>query len=111
MGLLYLFYNKIDLSTLQFLVQSLCVCGCIYNSYADVPFALIWRIINNHLSECRFVRIVLHNSAAAPLLQVHSSLSEYADERIIEVHNLSETAPSSGKRKGFCTCNVIRQGL
>jgi hypothetical protein len=47
----------------------------------------------------------MHKSAAAPIMHVHSSLSEYADERIIRVHNISVTAPSSGKRKGFC--NVI----
>ena len=68
-------------------------------------------LIDSYLSECRFVTIVVHHSASAPLTHVHSSLSEYADERIVKVNNFPETAPSSGKRKGFCTCNVIRQGL
>ena len=92
-------------------MQSLFVSGCIYNPYVDVAIALVWRLINNYLSDCRFVRIFVHHSAAAPLMHVQCSLSEYADERSTKVHSLSETAPSSGKRKSFCICNVIRQGL
>jgi hypothetical protein len=42
----------------------------------------------------------MKNSGAKRLMHVHSSLSEYADERIIRVHNFSDTATSSDKKKG-----------
>jgi len=31
---------------LQSLVQSLCICGCIYNPVVDVPIALVWCVIH-----------------------------------------------------------------
>ena len=61
-------------------MQSLCVCDCIYNPYDDVAIALVWGLVNNYLSECLFVRIFVHHSAAGALGDVVVKALRYKPE-------------------------------